>query len=206
MPHFDPGVFEDPVANLAGWGPCNTGGASFCTHVLEDRGTERMVFRPTAAALIMYAVLMLLGGGMLAAAVASALALKGQTAEMLLMPLMLLVATLMVGGVGWTMLRKGTRPIVFDRRLGLFWLGRGTPQAGIDGCVELRTIHALQVVAEYCGAKSKFYSYELNLVFANGERSNVVDHGDLARLRRDATALARFLDVELWDAGYRTQR
>ena len=54
-------------------------------------------------------------------------------------------------------------------------------------------------ISEYCGGKSSYYSYELNLVLSDGTRLNIVDHGDLRRVRRDGATLARFLGVPLWD-------
>ena len=59
----------------------------------------------------------------------------------------------------------------------------------------------MQLVSEYCrGNKSSFYSYELNLVLANGRRINVVDHGNIESLQKDARTLAAFLDIPVWDA------
>jgi hypothetical protein len=50
------------------------------------------------------------------------------------------------------------------------------------------------------GNKNSYYSYELNLVLDDGSRINVVDHGNLDRLRSDAQTLSRFLDKPVWDA------
>jgi hypothetical protein len=50
------------------------------------------------------------------------------------------------------------------------------------------------------GSKNSYYSYELNLVLDDGSRINVVDHGNLERLRSDANALSQFLDKPVWDA------
>ena len=40
----------------------------------------------------------------------------------------------------------------------------------------------------------------MNLVLHDGRRYNVVDHGDQAKIRADAQALAAFLNVPVWDA------
>ena len=50
------------------------------------------------------------------------------------------------------------------------------------------------------GNKNSYYSYELNLVLEDGSRVNVVDQGNLKRLRSDAQTLSRFLDKPVWDA------
>ena len=70
-----------------------------------------------------------------------------------------------------------------------------------DSSAPLSSIHALQLLSEFVsGSKSSYYSYELNLVLNDGSRINVVDHGNLERLRSDASALSRFLDKPVWDA------
>ena len=50
------------------------------------------------------------------------------------------------------------------------------------------------------GNKNSYYSYELNLVCINGERINIVDHGALHAIREDASILADYLSVPVWDA------
>ena len=98
-----------------------------------------------------------------------------------------------------------SKPVVFDKRSGLFWKSWKNPEEmgfpeTLYNCTELGEIHALQLVSEYWeGDKSSFYSYELNLVLHDGSRTNVVDHGDLAQLRQDAKTLSEFLGIPLWD-------
>ena len=50
------------------------------------------------------------------------------------------------------------------------------------------------------GDKSRYYSYELNLVLEDGSRLNVIDHGNVEAIRADAQKLAAFLGKPLWDA------
>lgn len=46
-----------------------------------------------------------------------------------------------------------------------------------------------------------YWSFELNLVLTSGERINVVDHGNLGRVRADAKTISALLGCKLWDAG-----
>ena len=107
--------------------------------------------------------------------------------------------------IGFFMFRSMTAPIVFDKSVGHFWKGRKNPREviNIDQIkvhVELGQIHAIQILSEYCHTdKSHYYSYELNLVMKDSSRVNVVDHGKLKQLREDATVLAEFLEVPIWD-------
>ena len=70
-----------------------------------------------------------------------------------------------------------------------------------DDHVPLGEIHGIQIIKEYCSTKNGgYYSYELNLVLKDASRVNVLDHGNGARLRRDADELAGFLGgVPVWD-------
>ena len=61
-------------------------------------------------------------------------------------------------------------------------------------------IHALQILAEYVkGNKRSYYSYELNLVFRDGTRKHVIDHGDIESIRKDSEILSKFLNRPVWD-------
>lgn len=97
-------------------------------------------------------------------------------------------------------------PIVFDKQDGLFWKGRKPDsvmltQEATAKYARLEVVHALQIIAEYLTSKNGgYYSYELNLVLKDGNRINVVDHGNRKRLAEDAQVLADFLGVPVWDA------
>lgn len=112
----------------------------------------------------------------------------------------------------------------FDRREGCFWKGRWKRGDGalsirradlnarlekeaLKDYIDLADVYAIQLIKEYVpgsrrsGSRSPYYSYELNLVLKDGERMNVVDHGDLQRIRADAIQLGEFLgNLPVWDA------
>ena len=76
-----------------------------------------------------------------------------------------------------------------------------------DQIIQGNTIHclqdfkAIQLIREWVqGNKHSYDSYELNLVFGDGNRLNMTDHGDLQLIRSDADALGRYLDIPIWDA------
>jgi hypothetical protein len=199
--HGDPNRFDDPVALQTEWGPAKGGGTNFRTHRLVSTGPERMEFRASLGAKLFYGVFLLVGLGVIAG-VASAAIAKGvagfRKQETIGILFGLVFAT--VGGLLWYF---GTAPIVFDRRKGRFWKGRKSPdevfgKSSLKYFATFEEIHALQLVSEYCsGNKHSYYSYELNLVLADGRRINVIDHG---RIQEDARQLAEFLDKPLWDA------
>lgn len=199
-----PTRFTDPLARRTEWGPLIKGGASFGTQALVQIDSSRLEFRPTPGAIMFYIVFMVMGLGALLGC-AFAIMAPGQPPPAPGAYLGLLIGCVFVVA-GVSALYSGTAPIVFDRQKGYFWKGRKAPDAGPDRAAftdgtELSRIHALQLITEFCrGNKSSFYSYELNLVLADGTRLNVVDHGNQGRIREDAAALAAFLNVPVWDA------
>ena len=113
----------------------------------------------------------------------------------------------------------------FDRREGCFWKGRWKRGDGalsirradlnarlekeaLKDYIDLADVYAIQLIKEYVpgsrgtdSCSSPYYSYELNLVLKDGERMNVVDHGNLTRIRADAIQLGEFLgNLPVWDA------
>jgi hypothetical protein len=67
-------------------------------------------------------------------------------------------------------------------------------------------IHAIQLLEERIrsstrgGGRSTYSSYELNLVFTDGERLNVLDHGKADAVLEAARQLASTLHVPIWQA------
>ncbi|MBT4819108.1 MAG: hypothetical protein HON70_25600 [Lentisphaerae bacterium] len=99
------------------------------------------------------------------------------------------------------------------RKTEAFFHFEGSSKGTGRNWAKLEDIHALQIISEYCRIKSAdtsgstsrtttraFFSHELNLVLEDAKRINVIDHGNLTKLRKDAQALAEFLEKPLWDA------
>ena len=125
--------------------------------------------------------------------------------------LFLLIFVAGFGGGGYWMYRRFTKPIVFNFQKGYFFKGRmkshqSPQQAGLEDWCRLEEIHALQIISERVRSSSKngrsryYRSHELNLIKKDASRLNVVDYGNLKRLRIDAEVLAQTLDIPIWDA------
>jgi len=119
--------------------------------------------------------------------------------------LFLVIGGIIFSAVGIILGYLGTKPIVFDREYGFYWKGRKKPNRDIEYShpelfTPLNDIHALQILSEYIkGNKSSYYSYELNLIFRDGSRANVVDHGNLDKIRADARKVSQFINRPVWD-------
>jgi hypothetical protein len=201
---FDPSVFDDPLALETEWVPLASGGASFRTHRLVQPSANRVEFAATPVARGFYLLFFFVGSGLLF------FHLNGIRVEHTGFPNPDTLVPIVVGAVfatvGACLYWFGTIPRVFDLGLAAFWRGRRVPtpmellERG-DSSAPLSSIHALQLLSEFVsGSKNSYYSHELNLVLHDGSRINVVDHGNLERLRGDASMLSQFLGKPVWDA------
>jgi len=201
---IDPSRYDDPVARTTSFSPAKSGGASFGTHKLVEAAAHRFEFRASLGARIFYLAFLLIG-----IVVIIGVSYQLTTKETISFSVDT-VLPFVIGGVftvaGGFLYYFGTQPIVFDKHSGHFWKGRADPNLAfnkdsIKTWTQLEHIRVLQLICEYCsGNKSSYYSYELNLVLNDGERINVVDHGNLKKIRDDANTLSDFLAKPLWDA------
>ena len=200
----DPTVFDDPLAERTEWTPAAKGGTNIGTHALKHVNPQKIVFSATWGARLFTGIFILVGFAVPSAAGVSYV--QGGAG----MDPVGLGVTILFGAVfalaGLFARSKMCSPRTFDQRLGSFWKGRRMPaevgsQQVTDDHVPLKEIHAVQLLKEYISSDNGgYYSYELNLVLKDASRVNVVDHGKIARLRRDAAEVAGLLGVSVWDA------
>ncbi|MDT8391282.1 MAG: hypothetical protein RRC34_12320 [Lentisphaeria bacterium] len=204
---IDPAQFNDPVADQTSWSPLKSGGTNFCTHKMKRTAKTRIEFKTTLGAKLfsgLFAAIglsILIGGGFTLTATDKAV----EPGAVIFLGLFGAVFALVGCGLYWSM----STPTVLDASLGLYWKGRKDPtlpsnRDAMKICVELAEIHAIQLLAEYCRGSGKnsssYWSYELNFVLHSGDRVNVVDHGNLTRIRNEAAQLADLLKLPVWDA------
>ncbi len=194
---------EEPVAQKTSWAPLKGGGASFKTHRLQVT-QDRIRVRRTAG-LVLFA-LAFAGPGLGAALVGAPYQIFFRNAP--LTGLFFVLWGGIFGGVGILILAAG-RPLTFDRVLGSYYRGKAAapdraPERTRQGV--LSDIHALQILSEQVSSSSRngssrsYTSYELNLVFPDGERLNVMDHGSRESIDESARTLGEFLGVPVWVA------
>jgi hypothetical protein len=201
---FDPSRIGDTVAMQTQWSPLKSGGNNFSTHKVTVVGS-RLQFRASSRALLFYFIVLLIGGALMWAASVTKLPSGGFAFHV--REGVLFVAGIVVVTLGACLAYSGTASIVFDKATGYFWKGRKTPNALLEteplkNRAKLNDIHALQLLPEYISSTRSdrsYYSFELNLVLKDGRRINVVDHGDLTRMRADVGTLSAFLGKPIWD-------
>jgi len=204
----EPVSFDDPLALRISWDPVNPRGVNFRTHKAVQVQANRIEFRLTAYYKIIPMLLILFALALPTAMVTGTWMKTGVLGldSNLIVALVISCLALLASVFAYLKVEK---VIVFDASYGYFWKGKRDKEIGpfnpaeLPGSVKLSDIHAIQIIQELVrgGQKNRkvFESYELNLVLHNGERVNVVDHGDRAGVREDAKILSHFLNVPVWD-------
>lgn len=198
---------SDEIANKTGWFPANSGGTNMGTHKLKSVSTTRVEFRMRGIVVLFPMLFMIAGIG-----TAFLLSFKALQIKLFILMLIGIPFGLIFFLAGFFVLLSWLKPRVFDKITGCYWKGWKKPediynkennQSGF-----LNSIHAIQLLREQCSSSSgsdtstSYYSYEINLVFKDAERLNIVDHGKVDIIRKDANKLANFIGVPLWDAAF----
>jgi len=204
---FDTSVISDPLARQVSWIPVNPGGFSITTHNLKVISPLRAEFRVSPYMWINVAIGVI---GMLSAVAAAVLVGFGKMGKGFPLATFMSTGSILVLAVMAVILagifRPMFKPVIFDKSIGYCWKGKKPEDPVFDrsisnDCIELRSIHAIQLIPEYCSSNENFYtSYELNLVLDDAKRINIIDHGNKNKIRRDAAGLSQFLGKPVWDA------
>jgi len=185
--------------------PLNGGGASFKTHELVKESNTKIRFRPTTWTIVFASIFLCVGLIVLAFSLFSFFKMTQEKSNDVVL------FTLLFGSVfalaGGFLVYYFYKPIVFDKRLKIFYKSYKSSTNRMDiqnskDHVFLNTIVAIQLLGETIQSDDRNYnSFELNLVLTDGTRKNVVDHGNLPTLIKDARILSEFLAVPIWHTG-----
>jgi len=194
---------DDPVARQTEWTPAAGGGTNFRTHRLVEISPLRLELKPTVAAMMFSWIFIVVGLGVMTMFFVEISNRTTRDASLWVLPPVGLVFV----AIGVLLYSMYSRPRVFDMQDLWYWRGkRPDSRDSVEDCKKsapLDQVHAIQIVAELCrGSRNSgsYYSYEINLVLHDGSRVNVVDHGNLKHIRKDARKIADLIGVSVWDA------
>jgi len=124
------------------------------------------------------------------------------------------------------LLRKPVRALEFNKDAGVFWIEKRRIfgwKVGESAQMPIIQVHALQVVSYSSQSQNNSQNYgqnngnaedpqsglhtdqtsakeyEVNVVFHDGKRVNIINHRNGKAIRHDAEKLAEFLDVPVWN-------
>jgi hypothetical protein len=180
-------LIDHPVAAKVAWRPLHVGGSNFRTAALAAEGDGTWRVGPSLG----WYAFSLVFAGMGAWVLAEHVHGRG-----LAWPVVAGAALFVVIGLG---LMLGAARWRIEPVRGRLWR-RARPFSPER---EVRTVDvvALQLLPEWVVAqRSRYWSYELNLVLADGSRVGLMDHGSLDAMRDDAARLGALLGVPVWEA------
>ena len=191
---FAPSCFGDAVAMQTQWIPMCCGGANFDTHELIMASNCRVEFRALPRTYIFSVTIFIT---MIIVIIVIASDNIGYTdAWLLLLPIAFLLLCC-------SYLTRS----VFDKSKMLFWKGNTEYDFYIDTHSEkiarLKDVYAVQLIYKILDdidGEGSDDSYELNIVLNDSRRIHIASYANKDKSRKDASALATFLDKPLWDA------
>lgn len=202
--------FDDPVAQRARWHHLNKGsGASSQSQKIASVSGDRLRVVNTLGGLTI--PLLAAFGGLALVWIAFDsyfnIVTKGtEPISTTAFVFLAVVGVLLTVPAFWKLSPRNT--LTFDKTAGCYWRGRGKPSddSAEQGPFPLERIAALQIPPRKHvrfrnnNRDRSFYSYELNLILEDNERINLLDHGDLVEIRKDAKKLSEYLGVPVFDA------
>jgi hypothetical protein len=197
---FDcPPWITDSRAARTSWKPLKGGGANFKTQtVAKDGAMQDLLIKSSLGG-------KLFAGVFVGISLIVPIAVAGPQLEQINLdsfdliasaPLILPVVVMLVFAIaGGQMVRGMLRPVRVRPTAQMIEFGK-------NDSVSFGEVSALQIVQEWVrGNKSSYYSYELNLVLADGKRRNLMDHGSYSAIAADANKLAGAMNrIPVWDA------
>jgi hypothetical protein len=201
---FPPSHFRDPLALQTEWTCCSPGGEDFKSFQLHRISPSHWEFRRVGNLVLKARSFAVLGLGLLGYAWLKypemPTVIEGRVFK----------AILFCGGLftlaGLVLYLSSTVRSVFDKETGYFHKCRQKKTARTHPSryrehADLSRIHALQLIARSPQGKYQpSFLFEINMVLDDASRLNVIAHGDLEAIRKDATALSGFLGKPLWDS------
>lgn len=186
---------DAPLKSRVNTFPLNSGGANFKTHKLVLHSISKVSYRPTILVLLIVFCFLAVGVGAIGVAVFvdfdDNIPFWTSVAFGFLFTL-----------IGSFMFYLMCVPTVFDKTSNYFYEGFGKKDiSSLESSLSLSDIVAFQIIGKsISNSDANYNSFELNLVLNDASRINVVDHGNLKAIIKDAEYLSEFLDVPIWHA------
>jgi hypothetical protein len=197
---FDASAFDGPLAQKTAWHPQARGGSNFKTRTLKKVSSSELHYKGSNVGLLFALIFTVMPIVFIAIFLNSGFFDTNGDFKYAFIFVFIFPA------VGLYLLYIHLRPIVLDKRLGYFYKSFKKPvnslhHTNTKNHIKLDTIGALQIIQEYVRTKNSSYtSYELNFVFEDGNRYNVIDHARYETIQEDAKTISEFLGVPFWDA------
>lgn len=193
-----PDSFGDSSAKSIAWQPLCPGGTNYRSVAFGQRSDTVYCIRPTLTSQLIFHLILLWGVSLLL--LVFLVILEEGWDALSLGETVALGCGLTFVAIGLLLRRKLPRPHLFDL---------AARECRLNGGAELlplSAIRALQMIEMevsrtlvHSGIQNTFFSYELNLVLADGSRRQLFNQAGLRHARCDAGKLAEVLRIPFWD-------
>lgn len=180
------------------WEPVKSGGANFKTHTVKVVATHRLEFPSTIQYKLFGLIFILMGSGIPGFI---SYAIWRDTGEITSIIFPALFGLLFVG-IGVFFFKASLATGVLDSAMGWYWKGNkklnlGDSVSSQKDAVKISDIKAVQLLGERISSRdtASYTSTEINLVLKNGDRINIMDHGDRAEILDITDQIAGMLKV-----------
>ena len=179
--------------------PLFKGGANFKTHILIKKSDLKFIYKPTVFTTLFCFIFIFIGLGLLLWSLSPFLFEDSERLNNIQWIPIGIGVLFSIGG--FCLYYYLSMPRVFDKHLGFYYKSYTKRKRDINKCISIDSIIALQIIGEHVTSSDNPYkSFELNLVLEDATRKNVVDHGNLKSIIKDAQTLSEFLNIPIWHA------
>jgi hypothetical protein len=195
----DPTRFNDPIALKTNWSKLIKEVESIRTHDLVNEGYN-LVYKPAKFEIIFCTVFLCLSFVVLIYALKETFFLELPFRPLHLNdPLnrwvIILLSTAFTAGAGHQLIKIHSHRVVIDKTNAEIRINNTTP-------VKFQDVKALQVLMKTerrPKSKGSFDGFEINIIFHDANRINLINQGYYMATMRDANVLAEVLNVPVWD-------
>ena len=210
----DPTQFNDPVAMQTGWKQVRAGKTSRASNKLMQANPDQLIYKPSMGGRIFGIVIALMGTLPIALYIQMKTGGGGIQVTGSGDPIIFALFGLVFIAAGILVFALATAPVVFDKKLGMFYRGRkqqnNPDAANKKNVMRFNDIHAVQLLTrletsnntnnDQIRTAPRIYKvHDLNLVRHDGERICVTTYMKADRAREDAARIGAFVNVPVWD-------
>lgn len=196
-------TFDDPMINEIEWKPLNWGWTNFKTHILEKDMNWNLIFKTSKLIYTFLIFFLIFPIAFWSAAFFGSFnfstnifdwSVFKSISPILVLPIIVIIFLYFFLNNFYT-----TRTFDLMGKFYYKWKLQSIQETSKD-YTSFRNIHAIQIIKEYVRSdKTRFYSYELNLVLKDKTRLNILDHGNLNSIKQDAKIISETLWIPVWD-------
>ena len=191
---------DDAVILKTSWKELKSSAQSFKSRRLVQVGDERLEFKMSLQAFLIYSLVILIG-------IFTIIMMFIGTSSGNSNPIYGFLTGFLFIGIGIGLFYYGTKKIVIEKNPPSFFRGNKLASkminpTDVEDYHSLKDVHAVQLIKKYINNtdSQSYYNHELNLIFKDASRLHILNHKDNESITNQAEIVSNFLNIPLWDA------